>query len=402
MAIEIRPAEQAEAKEYAKTMSTVFAWELTEPGFERFQTTWEPERSQVAYEDGGIVATLGTFSLRMTVPGGSLPVGGTTQVSVLPTHRRQGLLRRLMIAHLREVAERGEPVAALWASESSIYGRFGYGAASQVTELKVPTRHGAFHRLAPEPAPVRLLAIEDAKEVVPPINERTVAVYPGMFQRYDRWWQARWFADTPSDREGATSLRAAISTTGDGYVFYRQKFGWDEGNPAGKLMVADLQALSPESWAGLWRFVLSHDLVSTVEADLRSPQEPLLNLLAAPRYAITRPGDGVWVRLVDPVGALSARRYSATGALVIEAHDPLDGSAYTVLLEGGPEGATCSRTDRAPDLVLDAEDLGGAYLGWARFGALGRVGRVSGDHRTLALADAMFGWDPQPWCPEIF
>ncbi|CAN5276331.1 GNAT family N-acetyltransferase [soil metagenome] len=402
MAIEIRPADPADASEFAQTMGTVFAWEPSDEGIERFKTNWEPHRSQCAYEDGTMVATLGTFSLDLTVPGATIPVGGTTQVSVLPSHRRQGLLRRLITAHLTEVGERGEAVAALWASESSIYGRFGFGTASTSLELNIPTNYRAFHRLAPEPGPVELIPIESALDLLPPIHAAIAAHWPGMFARQERWWRTRWFSDLPSDRGGATALRFAVTKAGDGYVVYRQKSNWDDGNAAGKLIVLDLIAASPESWSGLWSFVLAHDLVSTVEADLRSGQEPLLNMLAAPRRASARPSDGIWIRLNNPPEALAARRYSVEGELVIEAHDPLLGTTHTLLLQGGPEGAACNTTDRPPDLVLDSEDLGSAYLGWSRFRSLARQGRAGGDQQALALADAMFGWDPLPWCPEIF
>lgn len=402
MAIEIRPADPEEAQSFAKTMGLVFAWDPPPENVERFQRTWEPTRSQCAFDDGQMVATLGTFSLELTIPGGPIPAGGTTQVSVLPSHRRRGLLRRLITAHLAEVREREEMVAALWASESSIYGRFGFGTASSSVEMSIPVRHAAFHRLAPAPAGVRLLSIEEAKEVLPPLHARIAPTWPGFFARKPEWWDARWFSDLPSDRSGASPIRVAVTQEGDGYVVYRQKSHWSDGNPSGELIVKDLIAQSPEAWSGLWSFVLNHDLVGTVEADLRPSQEPLLAMLAAPRRASVRPTDGIWIRLNDPAPALAARRYSTEGELVIEAHDPLDTSTHTLALEGGPEGATCEPTDRPPDLVLDIEDLASAYLGWSRFRALARAGRVGGDQQALALADAMFAWDPLPWCPEIF
>ena len=402
MTIEIRPAEPAEASNFARTMAGVFAWDLEDATIERFKTTWEPERSHCAYDDGKMVATLGTLSLEFSVPGGSIRAGGTTQVSVLPTHRRQGILRQLITAHLREVADRGEPVAALWASEASIYGRFGFGPATTALEVKIPTQYGAFHRLAPEPAPVELISLDEAREVLPPINASIATTWPGMFARQEKWWNARWFSDLPSDRFGATSMRAAVTKAGDGYVLYRQKSKWNDGNFAGELIVRDLMAHSPESWAGLWAFVLGHDLVATVEAELRPPQEPLLQLLANERRALVTLSDGLWIRLNHPGTALAGRRYSREGTLVIEAHDQLDGSTHTLLLEGGPDGATCTTTDRPPDLVLDTEDLGAAYLGWSRFRSLARTGRIGGNQQALALADHMFGWDPLPWCPEIF
>ena len=66
----------------------------------------------------------------MTVPGGTVRAAGLTVVGVLPTHRRRGILRRMMRAQLDDVHRRGEPVASLWASEDTIYGQFGYGMAS--------------------------------------------------------------------------------------------------------------------------------------------------------------------------------------------------------------------------------------------------------------------------------
>ena len=83
----------------------------------------------------------GTFS-----PGGRLPTAGTSVVAVAPTHRRRGILRAMMTQHLAEVHEKGEPLAALWASESSIYGRFGYGPASERAVMKLAKSFARFSR----------------------------------------------------------------------------------------------------------------------------------------------------------------------------------------------------------------------------------------------------------------
>jgi predicted acetyltransferase len=308
----------------------------------------------------------------------------------------------MMLAHLQDVTERSEPIAALWASESSIYGRFGFGAASTSVDVKVPTNHTRFHRLAPEPAAVELISSEQAKTTLPAIQDKIRTTWPGMFARSEAWWGGRWFLDPEAERDGGTSRRFGISAAADGYVIYRQKSKWSEGNPSGELVVDDLVAETPESWAGLWSFILNHDLTGQVTADLRSPQDPLISFLAAPRRTTMRPGDGLWVRLQDPARALASRRYSVEGELVIEAHDPLDDRTHTLALEGGPDGAICATTDRSPEIVMDLEDLGAVYLGWARLRSFARSGRLSGDHAALARADAMFAWDPAPWCPEIF
>lgn len=402
MSIEIRPAAPEEAASFRRVMGHAFGFDPSENTLDRFHTLWEPERSRNAYEGEKMVATLGAFSLQLTVPGAVLPAGGTTMVAVLPTHRRQGLLRKMMLSHLDDVAEHEEPIAALWASESSIYGRFGFGTASNAIDVTAPTAQAGFHRLAPDPAPVELINSDQARAVLPAIHDKLRPTWPGMYARNESWWSGRWFLDPEGERDGATSLRFGLSSHGDGYVIYRQKERWTAGNPNGEIVVSDLLAETPESWSGLWAFILNHDLAKEVTANLRSPQDPLFNFLAAPRSTTLRPGDGIWVRLHDPVKALAARHYSAEGELVIEAHDPLDGRVHRLLLETGPEGASCSQTDREPEIVLDLEDLGAVYLGWARLRSFARAGRLSGDHQALARADAMFSWDPAPWCPEIF
>ncbi|MGQ0849402.1 MAG: GNAT family N-acetyltransferase [Actinomycetota bacterium] len=402
MAIQIRAALPTDAEAMRRVMGAAFGRDPSPDGLERFRRIWEPERSFCAFDDGEMVGTSGAFSLDLTVPGGNVAAGGTTMVAVLPTHRRQGLLNRMIGAHLDDVANRGEPVAALWASESSIYGRFGYGAAADQVEMAIPRTRTSFHRLAPTPARVRLIGPDEARKVLPDIHDLARKVWPGFYSRTEGWWESRWFADPPEDRGGASATRYAVTSEGDGYVIYRQKARWEDGNAIGELIVLHLVGLNPESWAGLWSFVLNQDLIATVKADLRSTADPVLDMLADPRRVKQHRSESIWVGLVDPVAALAARRYQTTGALVIEAHDPRRQRPIRVHLEGGPEGALCRVTDQEPDLVLDLEDLGACYLGWARFRGMARAGRLAADHHTLTLADSMFGWDPPPWCPEIF
>lgn len=402
MAIEIRTAGPEEVGTFRKVISQNFGNEPRPDGDEHLLRIWEPDRAFCAYDDGTMVATSGAFSLELTVPGGLVRTGGTTMVSVQPTHRRQGVLRKMMAAHLDDVTQHGEPLAALWASESSIYGRFGYGVASDSSDLTIPSQFASFHRLAPAASPVRLLELDEARTEVPPIYERVRGLWPGFYDRKEGWWEERWFDDDPEQRHGLSGRRFGITANGDGYVIYRQKSRWSEGNSEGELIVLDLIGTNPESWAGLWSFVLSHDLTATVKADLRSGADPILNYLEAPRRTTRRPSDGIWVRVHDPAVALAGRRYQVEGRIVFEIHDPFLSRTVTVELEGGPDGAQCRESQMPPDLVLDTEDLGACYLGWSRFRNLARSGRVGGEQQALARADLMFGWDPQPWCSEIF
>jgi predicted acetyltransferase len=400
--INVRTPTTREHETYRFVLARNFGVDPRPDAAEGFARLWEPERSFCAWDGVEMVGTSAAFSLQLTVPGGTVATAGTTMVSVAPTHRRQGILRQMMTAHFQDVADRGEPLAALWASESSIYGRFGYGVAAQGSELRIPRPYTNLHRLAPPPAPIRLIDDSDARRRIPAIYERVAAWWPGFLARSEAWWEERWFKDPPDRRNGASALRYAVTTSDDGYVIYRQKLKFEQGLSLGELTVIDLLGSSPESWAGLWSFVLNHDLPITIEAFRRSPADPIFDLLESPRYVKERRADSIWVRTHDPVAALSGRRYQTEGELVLEIVDPFLDRRMVIELTGGPDGASCRPTGKAPDLVLDIEDLGACYLGWARFRTLARAGRIGGDKNSLALADQMFTWDPQPWCPEVF
>jgi predicted acetyltransferase len=349
-----------------------------------------------------MIATSGAFSLELTVPGATVPTGGTTMVAVLPTHRRRGALRLMMRAHLADVREREEPLAALWASDSGIYGRFGYGLASQHQDLSIDRDHSGRHRLAPAPTPVNLIDAEQARVQIPPIYEKIRIARPGFFKRSDAWWEERILADLPNNRGGATALRFAVVDDDTGYVIYRQKGEWENGHGAGEVRVLELVASTPGGWSGLWGFTLSHDLIKKVTADHRPPDDPVFDLVAARRRVYGRTSDALWVRTHDLVKALSARRYQIEGRIVLGVTDSFLDEHAVVELGGGPDGAEARLTDKQPHLTLDIEDLGSCYMGWSRFRSLAGLGRIEGSASALKQADLMFSWDPQPWCPEIF
>jgi predicted acetyltransferase len=404
MAVEVRAIEPDEFETMRRTMGVVFGFDPPE-GDESFRRLVPLDRTRCGFDDGRMVSTLGTFDLTMTVPGGAVPCGGTTMVAVLPTHRRKGLLRALMRSHLDDVREHEEPIAGLWASDSAIYGRFGYGCASVSYEITVNRGHVDLHRLSPESAPVRIIDREEAIRVAPALFEQLQARFPGFFARSPDWWESRSFRDTDASRHGATSLRYAVVDGEDGisgYTTYRTKADWADGHGSGEVRVKDLFGTDPQSWAALWSFVTSQDLVSVTVADLRSTQDPIFDLLEGSRRARAVRSDGLWIRIMDVPKALKARAYSAPIEVVLGVSDPLGDISGTYRLSANGADVTCFASDDEPDVMIDLEDLGAGYMGMARFRELARVGRMSGSDRALAAMDAAFRWDPQPWCPEIF
>lgn len=405
MGVAVGPVDEERAADFLTAMGQAFGFDTSQDLQERFSKYFEWDRARAAYDGDRIVGTLGAFSLDLTVPGGTLPCGGTTVVSVLPTHRRRGILRQLMDAHFEDVRAREEPLAGLWASESSIYGRFGYGLAAVELDVEVSRAHVDFHRLAAMPAPSRLVSREEARELLPPFYEQERTKRPGFFARSPNWWEFRRFHDAESDRGGATAYRYAVTEeNGDvtGFVQYRFKEKWDEGHGRGTVIVHELLGSTPESWAGLWSLVLNHDLTESIEANNRSIDDPLFGLLGAPRRARTTVDDSLWIKILDVEKALEGREYAANVSAVVRLHDPTDATTSTWRLDLAPDGASISATSDEPQVEMDMEDLAACFMGLSRFVALGAAGRVGGEFHTLRALDAAFNWAPQPWCPEVF
>jgi len=408
MSLEIRAIEPGELGAMLQAVSLGFGFDA-DP--RRIDESWgrinEAERTRCAFDGNQIVGTLGAYSFDLAVPGGTLPLGGTTQVSVRATHRRRGVLRAMMDAHLDDVRARGEPLAGLWASEAGIYGRFGYGCASQLTAIEIERSRSAFARPLEAGGRTRLLDAATARAELPPLYESLWRARPGSFARPTAWWDARHFADPSAMRGGASALRRVLyERDGEarGFLQYRTKMHGDgHGLPRGELQIFELHGADPEARAALWRLALDVDLIDRIQWWNAPIDDPLFWLLADPRRAMRRVRDGLWIRIVDLPRALAGRSYTREGSVVLAVSDPmLPENGGTWLLEGGPGGAKCARTDASADLELDVEALGAIYLGGFAPSALAHAGRIRGTRDALARADAMFPWSPLPWCPEIF
>ena len=405
MAIDVRPV--ADLDEFLGALLSIgqyFGMERDVERAERFSKNLPLDRMHAAFEDGQIVGGAGAFPFELAIPGGSVPCAGVTVVGVYPTHRRRGILRSMMRAQLDDVRERGEPIAALWASEESIYGRFGYGMASYTGEIALAREHNEFVRPLEPRGRVRLLSPDEALEQLPPVWERALSWTPGMFSRPRNWWEYRIVADPPDRRQGGGPKRfALLEVDGEAaaYAIYRHHFSFHEGSSSSRVDVAEAIAATPGATAEIWRFLLDIDWTATLAAGLLPIDHPLFFLLGKPRRMKFRVSDGLWVRLVDVGEALSRRAYAGDGEVVFEVSD-----AFCPWNEGRWKlaGAACERTDDEPDLRCDVTALGSVYLGGFTFAELQRALRVE-ELRPSAIdrADAVFRrTGVAPWCPEIF
>jgi predicted acetyltransferase len=303
----------------------------------------------LAEEDGRIVGGASAFEFQFTVPGAIVPAAGVTIVGVLPTHRRQGILTQLMRAQLDDIHERGEPVACLWASEETIYGRYGYGMAALCGEIDLQRVYGGFRKPVEHGGSFRLLTHEEALEAIPPVYARVAAETPGMFARPREWWEARALHDSEARRDGAGEMvRVVLERDGEGlaYALYRLKMDFDAGSSTGEVRVIEAMGVTPEATAAIWRFLLDVDWMDRVVAEILPIDHPLFLLLEHPRRLRFRAADSLWLRLVDVGAALAAR--SLEGAVVLEVADSFcswNDARYT--LDGAPtEGGCGSAAER--------------------------------------------------------
>lgn len=405
MSYELRPLAEDQLEAYAAQLSRVFTGSRPTTPVDWLRSRIELDRSLAAFDAGGMVGTAGIHSFEMTVPG-ALPVrcAGVTQVSVLPTHRRQGILRALMRRQLDDIRERGEPLAALYASQAPIYGRFGYGIATWQTSVVLPRGRSALRVPPADRLRVRLVERAEATAAAARLHDAVAATRPGAIRRDARHWDDR-FVDLPDQRGGASELNhAVVAGEGgvEGLVSYRLRRNPMHSN--GTVRVRDLLATTGEASLALWRYCTGIDLSHRLTAENRPLDEPVRLALRDPRALAVTVRDGVWLRLVDVTAALRARRYAGPGRLVLRVHDafcPWNEGCHR--LEVGEDGvAECVLAEGAPDLELDAGDLASAYLGASSFAGLAAAGLATGPPAALALADRLFQSDHAPWCPTHF
>ncbi|MFC9944381.1 GNAT family N-acetyltransferase [Streptomyces pratensis] len=369
----------------------------------------EPRRALGHWDGADCVGTAGSYSFRLTVPGGAaVPAAGVTMVSVAATHRRQGLLTSMMRRQLDDVRSWGEPLAVLLASEPGIYGRFGYGAATTETNLRIDTSQV---RLALPPGTdgvrVRRSSPVTALDACEAVYARLAEARPGTPVRRPGWERMA-VSDPESARKGGSPLQCVLAERDGevtGYATFHLRPAWDDAGPRGTVAVRDLAALDPASYAALWRFVFGIDLTSVVECRNRPVDDAVLRMVSDVRRCEVRQRDGLYVRLVELGRALEARTYRTPVDVVLEVEDtfcPWNAGRWRLTADS-KGAAVCRRTDDEPELALSVSDLGAAYLGGVSLTTLAAAGLVR-ELRVGALAGAApaFSSDVQPWCPHGF
>ena len=395
--LEMRPITADEFAQWVRVEARAYGNRLNvDP--EVLRPRFDLDRSIAVFDKEDIVGGAHSHRVEMSIPGGSAVTAGVANIAVQPTHRRQGVMTRMLRHQINDIHERGEPLAALFASESIIYRRFGYGIGSLHERWMIDRQYNGYAR--PYESSGRIVFVEpaDITEKFPEVFRRSTLDRPGVFQKPLHQWERD--SQAPEHQQGGRGglFYAAYEDGGrvDGYATYRIS--------GDTLTVNELMATTQEANTALWRFCFDTDLVSYTEALKRPVDDPVPWLLADPRRLQRSVRDGMWLRVIDVAASLELRSYMHSGRLVFEVRDELcPWNEGLFELEGSSEGGVCHASNSSPDLVLGVSDLASAYLGAVSFSTLSQAGLV--EERTpgaLLRADRMFAVQYQPWTPTGF
>ena len=376
----------------------------------RSREAWEPHRSWGVRDRGRWVATLATNERTITVPGAGigtrdLTADALTAVTVAGTHRRRGLLTRMLTGSLQEARDRGDALSILIAAEWPIYGRFGYAPATLFTKYRYLPRQGGPIR-GGDPTRVRQIDAAEVASLGPGVHDRARRLRAGQVDRPGSWWDRRVGLDgRPARVQQSWFAHEAADGGCDGLVSWSVGRQFDINGPLTHLVVGELVTASDDAYVDLWAYLGGLDTVEQIELDLRPPDEPIRWRLADGRALKQSDScDALWVRLLDVPAALSARGYAVDGDVVLEVVDEQGGFAagrYRLLAADGE--ATCVLTDAPADLRIDQRVLASIYLGGHLLAQLALAGGVEElTPGAAARVGTMFATPLPPWTQTHF
>ena len=410
MSVEIRVCPSDRFAEFLRTAEVGFSEDVSDELIKRVESVSDKERFFCAMEDDRFVATSGVFSVRLSVPGGEMAAGGITWVTVVPSHRRRGIMREMMRRMIDDGRNRGEPIAMLWAAEGAIYQRFGFGLATYSVSLESDARSFAFAREWPAEGSFRLLPAGEGRELVEPVYDAARSQRSGFLSRTPDWWVGI-LPDAEKDKKGGEVKRLVVYEVdghAEAFAIYKTKAEYDARGSSSKLMVDEAIASTPRGTREIWRYLHNVDLMRTVKTWRLPLDHPVLTFLAEPRRLGATIGDGLWIRILDISAALQGRTYGidghGRGRVNFDLRDdycPWNAGRWSLEVADGR--ARVARTDTEADLSMDANDLASLFLGGFSATALAAAGRIV-EMRPggLAAADGLFPTSLKPWCPQEF
>ena len=405
MAIEIRPARGDELDQLGLLTSYVYGGAFGDGPDNLPAQSQRPEWTLCAFDGAKMVSSFSTLPFTMRANGKATALGGVSVVGTLPEYRRRGLVRKITTQAFADMREKGQSVAALWASQAAIYQRYQYALATQLRHYSIDTVDIAFHDDDGGSGRVTRTDATAGLDVIREIYKTFIADKTCYLHRARVMWANN--ALQPSEQDGPVEVAVCYDTTDTpcGYVVYTLRSGKvDHEARSQQIKVRDLAWLTPDAYRSLWSFLARHDLVGRVTWDSAPLDDPAMEYFREPRMLHTRDNEGIWLRVVDVAPALEGRGYDTSAKIVIGIADdsltPWNGGSYE--LEVSPTGARVSKGDATPDVVLSLKTLASLYCGFRGARDLAHWGYLEGSEGAIAKASQIFATRHAPHCPDHF
>ena len=376
-------------------------------------TFLQPEWSTCVFEHGSLSTTFGAWPFSMRFNGERAHVAGVTAVGTDPTKRRRGYLRFAMEHSLDEQYERGQSLAALYASQAGIYQRFGYAICSRRHRYEIDPLDLNFVQA---PTPTGQLSIANAKDlpedavVVRDLYRKFMQPRNGLLHRGLNLWNAEVLSEPDDIQEGPIRV-LLYEEDGEalGYMVYtsredRSLNAFSAGQRDQRMTIREYGWLTPEAYVAMWQFAAGQDLVYRIHLNDAPSDDPILHFARDPRTLRVDVGDGILVRIVDLPRALMTRKYQVESELTFRVIDDLcDWNQGTWKLSTGPEGADIRQVDEAPQLTMDVFTMAHLATGALSATYAHRLGRIeASDKSALIRADHLFATEYAMHCMNHF
>ncbi|GAC68302.1 GNAT family N-acetyltransferase [Gordonia soli] len=401
----LRRATDADWDNIIATDARAFVMRNPLPDAERADLRGKVDDSDVVvvYDEAGpppprLVGVSMYYRLPMTLPGGDVAdTAGLSWVSVAATHRRRGILRRMITELFDQWESEGQVFGILTASEATIYERFGFGPVCFAHDVTVDLSRTSIRQEADAQATVRYGTAEEVAARIPEIHDRWTRTRAGALGRSAAWWKPI-LADRKSQRPfGSSGLHYLLHQ--DGYASYRINTATDPRRGD----ISEIVAVTDAAHTDLWRVLSGLDLLPTVTASI--PVDDALPVKLTDRRAaqVTGISDKMWLTILDVPAALGKRKYSGDLDVVLEVTDGFRGRAgvYDLSVRGG--GAIVAPSTAEPTVRLDISVLSSIYLGGIDARSFAAADRLWTDSpETLTAFDLAFATDRAPYSGTFF
>ena len=424
MSIKIIPVNKSNIFEWRKSVRAVFGdipnkdvviRMVNERFMIDFETWNEPSDRLLAAVDtetNQIVGTGGADKYSITVPGGNnINMAGIAFMGTLPTHKRRGIFSSMMNKLHSQAKERGDSIAGLWASQSLLYNRFGYGLSTIREDWQINSNHTKLSKSKNDSIRLELVDKKKALEEIPKIYDIYRKCQNGATDRTQGYWNYLLYEDdnsmyNKSGNSGIFFVLAYRDNKPSGYAFYNfnKESGVAHEDDKGTLKVEEIISIDRETNHALWQYIFGIELIEEITFNRRAPNDPLYLMLENPRKLQRETIDGLWVRIIDPISMLEGRTYNHKGKVTInlsgQNQKDIEG---TYLIDTDGKNTEVKKVKGKASIYMRPSDLSSIYFGGVSPGEHFQAGNIDVEnHNSLRELTNMFFVEQEPWCNTDF